>query len=798
VKKRSAHVVVLAVLSLLLLGPVPNSLARPGGAPRLEAKRAVPKAIAVGETESAGYATGTVIHADALRAAGNSLLGLDVSFSGSAWSSIAPVGDVVNEVNRKVAPKLLDKRSFGRGTALELGIGAEPQALIGQLSSAAAPASTNLVEKVIGPIGIPGIIRADLLRSQAQAKAVTGGCVFGPDKGYGLGSVLNLEVLGGLIAATNARHPYREVLQSSSSTRIVKGSTPGRLGLKSETRQTVAPVTFFKGTPMQFTIEVLGEWALRAVADGTKGSVHYGPLNSHPQTPIVRILNAKGDPIAQLTTQMLLTNQGLRIVLDGIAEISVGEPPRNIGDYSKTGALVEDAAVAAAVDVVRVRLLEGQLADVRIGHMEAAVTVPDNGVQCPGLKIDHVVDDDPVQAGDDFIYTIKITNPHDCVLKTVRVVESPGAAQGDVEFEVVSVDGVGFVSDDKTKATFPDIGPIGPGESKTVKVKVKSPGDSPPGVLEAVAVVTGLCPAELQPSIDPDGPMNPGSPNTPDIPVSGEKTATGPTVEVPPTALVEQPTCTVPPLIGKTVDEIKGPLEAAGCKLGDVTNDPNGKPEDAGKITDSNPDEGDKVPIGTEVDLIISPPACTVPNLSGMTEAEAKAALEKAGCRLGDVTIGPDSPDPGKVTEQDKPGGSLQPAGTDIDVKLSGPVCTIPNLVGMSEADARAAVEAQGCTLRTDTRPTSEPSEIGKVTTQNPAANLHLPKGSPVDVTLGVQVLGETEVKSQAQEAGTAPALVRTGGVALGGVALWLLFAGLATRLAGSNRLWQLVRRRKG
>jgi hypothetical protein len=72
-----------------------------------------------------------------------------------------------------------------------------------------------------------------------------------------------------------------------------------------------------------------------------------------------------------------------------------------------------------------------------------------------------------------------------------------------------------------------------------------------------------------------------------------------------------------------------------------------------------------------------------------------------------------------------------------------------------------------------------------------------------------VQVLGAAIVRGQQQGAGTAagtdtdsaaaaraPALVRTGGVALGGLALWLLISGLVIRLAGSTRLWGLRRPR--
>ena len=855
-KKRSVHVVVLAILSLLLLGPVPSSLAKPPG-PRLDAKRVVPN-VEVPDGAATGYSTGTVIHADALRTGAHSLVGLDVAFSGAAFSSDAVAGDFVNEVRRRVAPKLDVNNAFGRGTGLELGLAAEPTALIGQLSEAKAPASTDLIHKKIGPITIPNIVRAELLRSQAQARAAQG-CVLGPDQGYGLGSVLNLEVLGGLLA-TNARPPYREVSQSVSTTRIVNGSEAGRLGLKSETRQTIAPVTFFKGAPFQFTVEVLGEWVLRTFADGKKGSVHYGPNAPTPETPVVRILGAQGQVLGPLTTQMLLGHNGLEITIPGVAEIVVGEDPRMIGEGTSTGPTVNPTAAIAAVDVVRVRLLNGQVADVRIGHMEGAVTVPAGGVQCPDLNVDHNVDKPNVTPGDEFTYTITVTNPHDCVLTGVKIVETPKAEAAGVKFEVVSVVPSGASVVDGV-ATVPDIGPLGPGESKTVTVKVKVPLDSAPGPLEALAVATGICPVESH--LDDAQPDQTTDPD--DIPVRGEDKVDGPTVgvcvvpnldgldiitaksrlleagcklgtvteepsadpddggkvtdqttppdtrvplETPVDVEVGGPLCTVPALTGKTQDEAKKLLEDAGCKLGDVTNDPNGKPEDAGKVTTSNPPAGDKVPVGTEVDITIVPPACSVPNVVGMTEPEAKDALEKAGCRLGDVLPGGDDPDnAGKITEQGTPQGTVVPAGTDVDLKIAGPVCTVPSLIGMTEADARAAVEAQGCTLRTDQRATTNPAEVGKVTTQNPAANLHVPKGSAVDVSLGVQVLGETAIRSQTEEAGVAgagagagagPAIARTGGVAFGGLALWLLLSGVLTRTAGSSRLWQLVRRLRG
>jgi hypothetical protein len=418
--KRSFRVVALVALALLLLGPIPNSLARSTN-PRVPVGRnvATPKVIEdVQVGSAAGYATGTVVHADALRAGKNAVVNLDVAFSGAAFSQMPAPAPYENEVHRLVA-NLDTKKALGRGTGLELGLLADPEPLIGELSLAEAPVSTDLITNRVGPIHLPGIVYAELLKSAAQARATETGCPMSKEAGYGLGSVLNLEVLGGLLS-TNASPPYREVAQSSSITRIVKTMVGNNavLGLKSETRQTIAPVTLFKGTPFEFTIEVLGEWAMRATAFGDQAdpSLHYGPRNQSPETPVVRILDRKGDPIFQVTTQMLLGEEGLELVIPEVAEIVIGEDPRMVGDNAMSDPLVENTKIAAAADVVRVKLLKGQLADVRVGHMEAAVTVPAGGVHCPGLTVDETVDPPTVTTGEEFTYEIDITNPNDCIV----------------------------------------------------------------------------------------------------------------------------------------------------------------------------------------------------------------------------------------------------------------------------------------------------------------------------------------------------------------------------------------------
>jgi len=804
--KRSLHIVVLAVLALMFLGPIPKSLAGPPATHLRTADATALDALGVTPSDAAAYGTGAILHADALRQGPHSLLDLDVAFSGSAFSSAVPSKAYTNEVSRLVTPKLAANASHGRGSALELGIGSDPIPLIGQLSETSAPPSTGLIEKVIGPLGVPGVLTADLLRSQSQSRA-SDGCVLGRDQSYGLGSVLNLNVLDGLLV-TAARPPMREVSQSATTTRLVPGTEGGRLGLKSETRQTIAPVTFFRGTPAQFTVEVLGEWALRAVADGAKGSVSYGPLTTSPETPVLRVLGDHGQVVGQLTTQELLGPKGLTIAIPGVAEIVLGEAPRAIGGATGSSPVVQPTQAAAAADVVRVRLLGGTAADVRLGHMEAAVTVPAGGVQCPGVNVVQTVDKPTVTPGENFVYTIDVTNPNDCDLTHLKVIETIGVSPAAekpaaAQFTVVSTtppdDLAGGV------ATWPDLGVLGAGETKTLTVKITVPLDSPPGKLKALAVASGLCPALPHPTVDLHPIIRGPNTSTPDdIPVGGQGGVEGPTIGV----------CVVPDVLHKTPAVARTLIEAAGCKLGTVTDigkPPN--PADIGKIVNQGPPAGQNVPLGTPVNVDVGGPVCIVPSLSGKTPDAASGLLATANCKLGTVTTGPTTPNPddaGKITTQNPPAGDTKPPGSPVDVTIAPAIgystaaavqaCTVPNVMGLTEADARGKVEAAGCVLTTDTRATSNPAEVGKVLSQSPATGTVLAKGSPVNVTLGVQVLGAALRPQQSAAGGTGPAptLARTGGVALAGLALWLLVSGLLSNVAGSERLWRLARRQKG
>lgn len=301
----------------------------------------------------------------------------------------------------------------------------------------------------------------------------------------------------------DADGPARAVSHSRSRTVFVaQRDRDGRrvgnaFGMMSEVRQTIAPVTLLEGTPYETTIELLGEWVLQSVAGGLPGTgfVHYGPAKVTPETPVLRIIQESG-VTKLLNIQDLFGNDGLVLNIPGIAEIAIGEPPRAIdGDAgSRPNVATGGTSTAAAVDVVRVRVLPGapvQLSDLRIGHMETQAKVPAGGVSCsvPVAKTPSVSE---INVGRSFDVTFTITNPYECTLSNVRL-EDAITTEDDARFEVLSAQGASSVPQgaalDSGTIVWSDIGDIAPHGTRTMKATIGARGGA--GQIVDVATANG-------------------------------------------------------------------------------------------------------------------------------------------------------------------------------------------------------------------------------------------------------------------------------------------------------------------
>lgn len=446
----------------------------------------------------AAYGTASVIHAHALQVGETRLENTDAAFSGAVFAS-GPISAIKNEMARIINPALAAGNAYARGSGLEVGLGINQsgpnQIVPGAIAEAKAPPSTGLISEQVPNVSVPPAVSADLLRGQAQAKA-NSACTTGTALSYGLGYAANLGLVNSTVKSAAAT-PDRAVSQSRSHTFLVpQEGAPSpirKFGLASETRQTIAPVTLFAGTGNEITFEFAGEWVLRTVADGKAGKVFYGPGDVTPDTPLLRILRP-GEENRILSAQDLFGAAGLTIDVSPLLKVSIGAPPRMIGGADNSKPVETGTFAAAAVDVVRVTLLsaDGTLtaADVRIGHMENATAVPEGGIEC-GIQLSKNTDKPTVSPGETFTWTIKVTNPNDCVLTQLKVVDTITADPG----IVWTVDSANPTASRKASdnVTWNDIGPLGPGQSKDLRITLTVGSDSGGGLFHNLAKATGVC-----------------------------------------------------------------------------------------------------------------------------------------------------------------------------------------------------------------------------------------------------------------------------------------------------------------
>lgn len=167
---------------------------------------------------------------------------------------------------------------------------------------------------------------------------------------------------------------------------------------------------------------------------------------------------------------------------------------------------------------------------------------------------------------------------------------------------------------------------------------------------------------------------------------------------------------TVPNILVETEANAKKMLEAAGLKVGNITEDFSNNVE-KGKVIRQSVGDGKKVEKGTVVDFVISiGKASVVPNLSGMTEAEAKAALEKQSLVLGSVSIETKYSDKpaNTVVSQSVTADSKVKQGTAVNIILSkGPE---PAPEPSETPDTETGEGDEGGTGNTETPSTETPS----------------------------------------------------------------------------------------
>jgi eukaryotic-like serine/threonine-protein kinase len=218
-------------------------------------------------------------------------------------------------------------------------------------------------------------------------------------------------------------------------------------------------------------------------------------------------------------------------------------------------------------------------------------------------------------------------------------------------------------------------------------------------------------------------------------PKFGEKVDPGSTVDI--KVSTGPPQTEVPDVIGQTRDEAVAALARADLepKIVEVYSD-----KDTGTVTGQNPKAGEKVKVGTRVQINVSRGVrpLTVPSVVGQPYEQAASALEGAGFKVVRQNVDSDQP-AGTVVDQNPGSGASAPAGTTVTLSVSkGPVEEqVPDVSSQAEDDAITTLEAAGFQVDVQREGTDDPALDGFVLRQDPAGGSKAPKGATVTIVVG-------------------------------------------------------------
>ena len=224
-------------------------------------------------------------------------------------------------------------------------------------------------------------------------------------------------------------------------------------------------------------------------------------------------------------------------------------------------------------------------------------------------------------------------------------------------------------------------------------------------------------------------------------PAGGAQAEKGSTVRV---TISSGPDSVVLPdnLVGMTPEDARKAIEALGLKWELDSSKVASDTVAEGKVAQTNPSPGSKVKAGQTIRVYLSSGSdeVEVPDLSGMSQDQARSALKAVGLELGNVTSVDSEKDKDRIVAQDPATGTKVKKGTTIGVSVSNGKTAqveIPTVVGTSSEDAQAQLKALGLNVTveevTDNQPAGqvlsiEPGEGSKVE-KNSTVKLKVSKG---------------------------------------------------------------------
>ena len=179
-------------------------------------------------------------------------------------------------------------------------------------------------------------------------------------------------------------------------------------------------------------------------------------------------------------------------------------------------------------------------------------------------------------------------------------------------------------------------------------------------------------------------------------PAAGTRLQEGETVRLIPS--LGPPPIPVPSVVGRSQEIAERRLTQAGFEIGKTTSRFSER-ADEGDVLGQQPSQG-QAPRGSEIDLVISkgPPPRPIPAVVGQSVDAAVPALQAEGFEVRIEERFSDSAPRGTVMGQVPEGGTERGYGSPVTLTVSkGPErFKVASYIGMSEAEAVAAIEQDG------------------------------------------------------------------------------------------------------
>jgi serine/threonine-protein kinase len=196
----------------------------------------------------------------------------------------------------------------------------------------------------------------------------------------------------------------------------------------------------------------------------------------------------------------------------------------------------------------------------------------------------------------------------------------------------------------------------------------------------------------------------------------------------------------VPSVVGMSEQAATSTIVAQGLKVGDVTTG-NSAEYAEGEVMEQNPPAGTRVEGGTAVNLVISAGVeqVKVPNVAGMTEADAILELEKTGLDVALPVTRAFSLDvaEGLVISSDPPVDAMVAKSSKVVLVVSKgtELVKVPDVTNMKRAQAEKALTDALFNVKVS-EDFSDTVQKGSVISQRPDAGVSVDAGSTIEIVV--------------------------------------------------------------